>query len=86
MDNKILYTAKFTHHDLNFHKVWWKSDIYKMWKLVRADGQTDRPIPIPPPPTMFAEGIKNQVKLMGKILYSILLKDVYVRYGCMYDK
>ena len=26
MDNKILYTAKFTHHDLKFHKVWWKSD------------------------------------------------------------
>ena len=24
MDNKILYTAKFTHHDLKFHKVWWK--------------------------------------------------------------
>jgi hypothetical protein len=21
MDNKILYTAKFTHHDLKFHKV-----------------------------------------------------------------
>jgi hypothetical protein len=26
MDNKILYTAKFTHHDLKFHNVWWKSD------------------------------------------------------------
>ena len=26
MDNKILYTAKFTHHDFKFHKVWWKSD------------------------------------------------------------
>jgi hypothetical protein len=23
---KILYTAKFTHHGLKFHKVWWKSD------------------------------------------------------------
>ena len=26
MDNTILYTTKFTHHDLKFLKVWWKSD------------------------------------------------------------
>jgi hypothetical protein len=26
MDNKIIYTAKFTHHDLKFHKGWWKSN------------------------------------------------------------
>jgi uncharacterized cysteine cluster protein YcgN (CxxCxxCC family) len=26
MDNDILYTAKFTHHDLKFHKAWWKLD------------------------------------------------------------
>jgi hypothetical protein len=38
MDNKILYTAKFTHHDLKFHKVWWKSDKrFESWS-----GQTDR--------------------------------------------
>jgi hypothetical protein len=46
MDNTILYTAKFTHHDLKVHKVWWKSDkrcgncsgqTYR-----RTDGQTDR--------------------------------------------
>jgi hypothetical protein len=38
MDNKILYTAKFTHHDLKFHKVWWKSDKrYGSWS-----GQMDR--------------------------------------------
>jgi hypothetical protein len=45
MDNKILYTAKFTHHDLKFHKVWWKSDKrFGSWS-----GQTDRSIPIYPP-------------------------------------
>jgi hypothetical protein len=38
MDNTILYTAKFTHHDLRFHKVWWKSDKrFGSWS-----GQTDR--------------------------------------------
>jgi hypothetical protein len=38
MDNKILYAAKFTHHDLKFHKVWWKSDKrFGSWS-----GQTDR--------------------------------------------
>ena len=42
MHNKILYTAKFTHHDLKFHKVW--------WKLVRRDSYI-------PPQTMFAGGI-----------------------------
>jgi hypothetical protein len=42
MDNKILYTAKFTHHDLKFHKVGWKSDKrFGSWS-----GQTDRQIPI----------------------------------------
>ena len=48
MDNKILYTAKFTHHDLKFHKVWWKSD--KDLEIdPDTDRQTDRPIPIYPP-------------------------------------
>jgi hypothetical protein len=56
MDNKILHTAKFTHHDLKFHSL---VEIgQKMWKLVQTDGQTDRPIPIYPPQTMFVGGIK----------------------------
>jgi hypothetical protein len=38
MDNKILYTAKFTHHDLKFHKVWWKSEK----RCGSWSGQTDR--------------------------------------------
>ena len=46
MDNKILYTAKFTHHDLKFHKVWWKSDKGFGSCPGQTDGQTDRPIPI----------------------------------------
>ena len=57
MDNKILYTAKFTHHDLKFHKVWWKSDK----RCGNWSGQTDRQansyIPPPPPQTMFTGGI-----------------------------
>ena len=37
---KILYTAKFTHHDLKFHKVWWKSDKrFGNWSG-QTDGQT----------------------------------------------
>jgi hypothetical protein len=39
MDNKILYTAKFTHHDLKFHKVWWKSNK----RCGSLSGRTDRP-------------------------------------------
>ena len=50
MDNKILYTAKFTHHDLKFHKVWWKSDK----RCGSWSGQTNSYIP---PQTMFAGGI-----------------------------
>ena len=53
MDNKILYTAGFTHHYLKFHKVWWKSDK----RCGSWSGQTDRQIPIYPPQTMFAGGI-----------------------------
>jgi hypothetical protein len=34
MDNKFLYTAKFTHHDLKFHKDWWKSDKFFFFDLV----------------------------------------------------
>ena len=55
MDNQILYTAKFTHHDLKFHKVWWKSD--KRCGSWYGQTETDRPIPIYPPQTMFAGGI-----------------------------
>jgi hypothetical protein len=64
MDNKILYTAKFTHHDLKFHKVWWKSDKrFGSWSG-RTDGQTDRPIPIYPPYVVWggykkSEALKN---------------------------
>ena len=46
MDNKILYTAKFTHHDLKFHKDWTKD--VEVGPDGRTDGQTDRPIPIYP--------------------------------------
>jgi hypothetical protein len=58
MDNKILYTAKFTHHDLKFHKVWWKSDK----RCGSWSGQMDRQTDIQadsyiPPQTMFAGGI-----------------------------
>jgi hypothetical protein len=42
MDNKILYTAKFTHHDLKFHKVWWKSDKRCGSWSAQTDKQTDR--------------------------------------------
>jgi hypothetical protein len=54
MDNKILYTAKFTHYDIKFHKVWWKSDKrFGSWSG-QTDSKTDRPIPIyPPPPPNF---------------------------------
>jgi len=54
MDNKILYTANFTHHDLKFHKVWWKSDK----RFGSSSGWTDRPIPIyPPPPKLRLRGV-----------------------------
>jgi hypothetical protein len=57
MDNTILYTAKFKHHDLKFHKVWWKSNKRfgswsgqtNRWTDGRTDRKTDRPIPIYPP-------------------------------------
>jgi hypothetical protein len=66
MDNKILYTAKFTHHDLKFHKVWWKSDKrFGSWSGQtdeRTDRETDRSIPIYPPQTTFAGGIINDLK------------------------
>jgi hypothetical protein len=42
MDNNILYTAKFTHHDLKFHKVWWKSDKRCGSWSGQTDRQTDR--------------------------------------------
>ena len=57
MDNKTLYTAKFTHHDLKFHKAWWKLD-KRFLKLVRTD-KTDRPIPIYPPPKYVCRGYKT---------------------------
>jgi len=55
MDNKILYTAKFTH-DLKFHKVWWKSDKRCGSWSGRTHRQTDRFLYTPQ--TMFAGGIK----------------------------
>ena len=58
MDNKILYTAKFTHHDLKFHKVWWKQDKRCGRWSGQTDGQTDRFLYTPPLQTMFAGGIK----------------------------
>ena len=53
MDNKILYTAKFTH-DLKFHKVWWKSDK----RCGSWSGQTDTGRFLYTPQTMFAGSIK----------------------------
>jgi hypothetical protein len=54
MDNKILYTAKFTYHDLKFHKVWWKSDK----RCGSWSGQTDTGRFLYTPQTMFAGSIK----------------------------
>ena len=52
MDDKILYTTKFTHHDLKFHKVWWKSDKRFGSQFGKTDRRTDRDRPadsyIPP--------------------------------------
>ena len=58
MDNKILYTAKFTHHDLKFHKVWGKSDKRCGSWSGQTDRQTDWPIPIYPP-NYVCMGYKN---------------------------
>ena len=58
MDNQILYIAKFTHHDLKFHKVWWKSDKRCVSWFGQTDRQTDRQADsYIPPKTMFAGGI-----------------------------
>jgi hypothetical protein len=61
MDNKILYTAKFTHHDLKFHKVWWKSDKRCGSWSGQMDRQADSYIP---PQTMFAGGI---IRIVAKL-------------------
>ena len=68
MDNKILYTAKFTDHDLKFHKAWWKSDK----RCGSWSGQTDRQIPIYPQ-TMFAGGIKIQGNLNNSNIYYAMI-------------
>jgi hypothetical protein len=52
MDNKILYTAKFTHHDLTKFGGNRTKNVE-----VGPDRRTDRPIPIYPTQTMFAGGI-----------------------------
>ena len=63
MDNKILYTAKITHHDPKFHKVWWKPDkrcgSWSGQMDRHRDGQVDSYIP---PQTMFAGGIKTNIR------------------------
>jgi hypothetical protein len=60
MDNKILCTAKFTHHDLKFHKAWLTSDKrFESWSG-QTDEQTDRPIPIYPP-SYVCGGIKRNI-------------------------
>ena len=77
MDNKILYTAKFTHRDLKFHKVWWKSDKRcgnwfgqtDRWTDRQTDRQSDSYIP---PQTMFVEGIKINIHT-PKHMFSIYL-------------
>ena len=73
MDNTILYTAKFTHHDLKFHKVWWKSDKrFGSWSGQterQTDRQTDRQTGgqadsyKPPPPQYVCGGGYNYYSL-----------------------
>ena len=67
---KILYTAKFTHHDLKFHKVWWKSDKrFGSWSE-QTDGQTYRQtgwfLYTPTSQTTFEGGIITET---GKIYF-----------------
>jgi hypothetical protein len=68
MDNTILYTAKFTHHDLKVHKDWWTSDKRcENWSgqtYRRTDGQTDRQTDrfLYTPQTMFAGAIINIIQ------------------------
>ena len=72
MDNKILYTAKFTHHDLKFHKVWWKSDKrFGSWSG-QTDRRTDRPIPIYPPSNYNCGGY-NYISALAPYFLSIVL-------------
>ena len=62
MDNKILYTAKFPHHDLKFHKVWWKSDKRCGSWSGQTDRRTDRQTGrfLYTPQTMFAGSITRR--------------------------
>jgi hypothetical protein len=59
---EILYTAKFTHHVLKFHKVWWKSDKRCGSWSGQTDGQTGR-FPIYPPNYVCGGGGKKNFPL-----------------------
>ena len=68
MDNNILYTAKFTNHDLKFHKVWWKSDK----RCGSWSGQTDR-IPIYTSPNYVCGGYNYEPKPVMAHLLMLLI-------------
>jgi hypothetical protein len=64
MDNKILYTEKFTHHDLKFHKVGGnRTKDVKVGPDRRTDIQADSYIP---PQAMFAGGITRWSQVTGQ--------------------
>jgi hypothetical protein len=80
MNNKILYTAKFTHHDLKFHKVWWKSDKRcRSWSR-QTDRQTDRQADsYISPQTMFAGGIIiDESLILAIVLRNYSTKPSYI--------
>ena len=80
MNNKILYTAKFTHHDLKFHKVWWKSDKRcRSWSR-QTDRQTDRQADsYISPQTMFAGGIIiDESLILAIVLRNYSTKPNYI--------
>ena len=53
---------KFTHHDLKFHKVWWKSDKRCGSWSIQTDRQTDSYI-TPPPPNYVCRGFNKNESL-----------------------
>ena len=73
MDNKILYTAKFTQRDLKFHKVWLEIG-QKMWKLVRTNRF------LYTPQTMFVGGI-NMSQILQNCQNLILSFYTYLVVG-----
>ena len=68
MDNMSLNTAKFKHHDLKFHKVWWKSDKRCGSWSGQTDRQTGRQADSYIPPKLCLRGI---YKATGKIFWPV---------------